>query len=169
MAIEDFLGAHGPETTGTALPVESAANLDLTMLVKMASNGMPLALDLAAPETAAALERGKRSFYRRVGQRNHACADCHTTEGGKGADKFLGGRVLANVEVGLTRHFPTWRTSQARVGHAQADAVVHDAARREHARGGCRRVRGARALPRVVRRGQAPRRARDPTLSVPCP
>jgi sulfur-oxidizing protein SoxA len=115
MAIEDFLAVHGPETTGTLLPVESAANLDLTVLVKMASNGMPLTLDLAAPEHAAALARGKRSFYRRVGQRNHACADCHTTEGGKGADKFLGGRLLANVEQGLTRHFPTWRTSQADV------------------------------------------------------
>jgi len=49
MAIEDFLAVHGPETTGTALPVESTANLDLTVLVKMASNGMPLALDLASP------------------------------------------------------------------------------------------------------------------------
>ena len=115
MAIEDFLAVHGPETTGTALPVESAANLDLTVLVKMASNGMPLLLDLAVPENAAALERGKRSFYRRIGQRNHACADCHTTEGGKGADKFLGGRLLADVTAGLTRHFPTRRTSQADV------------------------------------------------------
>jgi sulfur-oxidizing protein SoxA len=115
MAIEDFLAVHAPEATGTALPVESAANLDVTVLVKMASNGMPLALDLAAPEHVAALERGKRSFYRRVGQRNHACADCHTTEGGKGADKFLGGRLLADVTAGLTRHFPTWRTSQADV------------------------------------------------------
>jgi sulfur-oxidizing protein SoxA len=81
------------------------------VLIKMASNGMPVSLDLSDPDTAAALERGKQSFYKRVGQRNHACADCHTT--GKGADRFLGGRLLANVEVGLTRHFPTWRTSQS--------------------------------------------------------
>jgi L-cysteine S-thiosulfotransferase len=115
MSIEDFLAAHGPETTGTPLPSESAANLDLTLLVKMASNDLPVALDLASPQNAAALERGRRSFYRRVGQRNHACADCHTTEGGKGADRFLGGRLLADVAAGLTRHFPTWRTSQADV------------------------------------------------------
>ncbi len=115
MGVEDFLAVHAPETTGTALPAESPDNLDLTMLVKMASNGMPVAIALAAPENAAALARGRRSFYRRVGQRNHACADCHTTEGGKGADKFLGGRLLANVEAGLTRHFPTWRTSQGDV------------------------------------------------------
>jgi len=115
MGMEDFLTVHAPETTGLPLPAESADNLDLTMLVKMASNGMPVSLDLARPENAAALGRGRASFHKRVGQRNHACADCHTTEGGKGADKFLGGRLLANVEAGLTRHFPTWRTSQADV------------------------------------------------------
>jgi len=115
MGLEEFLAAHAPEVTGRPLPVESADNLDMTLLVKMASNGMPVALDLASPENAAALARGKRSFSRRVGQRNHACADCHTVEGGRGADKFLGGRLLANVESGLTRHFPTWRTSQADV------------------------------------------------------
>jgi len=67
------------------------------------------------PENGAALERGKASFYRRVGQRDHACADCHTADNGRGADKFLGGRLLGNVDNGLTRHFPTWRTSQADV------------------------------------------------------
>jgi sulfur-oxidizing protein SoxA len=115
MSIEEWLAAHAPETTGLPLWVESADNLDLTMLVKMASNGMAVALELARPENGAARARGRASFYRRVGQRNHACADCHTTAGGKGAGKFLGGRLLADVETGLTRHFPTWRTSQADV------------------------------------------------------
>jgi L-cysteine S-thiosulfotransferase len=115
MSIEDFLTVHAPETTGAPLPEESADNLDLTMRIKMASNGLPVRLDLAKPEHVAALERGKASFYRKVGQRGHACADCHTVANGRGADKFLGGRLLANVENGLTRHFPTWRTSQADV------------------------------------------------------
>ena len=83
------------------------------MLVKMASNGMAVQLDLSSPEQRAALERGHAAFGKRVGQRNHACADCHSK--GKGADKFLGGRLLADVEAGLTRHFPTWRTSQGDV------------------------------------------------------
>jgi L-cysteine S-thiosulfotransferase len=113
MSIEDVLTVHGPATTGVPLPSESADNLDLTLLIKMASNGMPVALDLSRPENKAALERGRESFNRRVGQRNHACADCHTE--GRGADRFLGGRLLANVEAGLTRHFPTWRTSQGDV------------------------------------------------------
>jgi len=78
--------------------------------VKMASNGMPIAIDTSSPEARAALARGKASFSRRVGERNHACADCHTPD--KGANKFLGGRLLGDVTGGLTRHFPTWRTSQ---------------------------------------------------------
>jgi sulfur-oxidizing protein SoxA len=110
MSIEDFLTVHGPETTGRPLASQSAANLDMTLLVKMASNGMPVRIDTRSPEARGAIARGKASFARRVGERNHACADCHTPE--KGAGKFLGGRLLGDVTDGLTRHFPTWRTSQ---------------------------------------------------------
>ena len=110
MSLEDFLTVHGPDTTGRAFPMESDDNVHLAVRLKMASNGLPVALDLASPEARAALARGEASFSRRVGQRNHACADCHTPE--KGANKFLGGRFLGNVTDGLTRHFPTWRTSQ---------------------------------------------------------
>jgi L-cysteine S-thiosulfotransferase len=110
MAIEDFLSVHGPETTSRELAVESVENVDLTMRVKMASNGMPVAVDLSSPRARAALARGEASFTRRVGERNHACADCHTPD--RGANKFLGGRLLGDVTGGLTRHFPTWRTSQ---------------------------------------------------------
>jgi sulfur-oxidizing protein SoxA len=113
MSIEDFLTVHGPETTGRPLLAQSDANLDLTMLVKMASNGLPVAVDVTSPEARAALARGQASFDKRVGERNHACADCHTPD--KGANKFLGGRLLGNVTDGLTRHFPTWRTSQSQV------------------------------------------------------
>ena len=113
MSLEDFLGVHGEATTGRALPLESDANLDVTLLIKMASDGMPVAVDTASPAARAAIERGKATFYRRVGQRNHACADCHTPE--RGANKFLGGRWLADVTEGLTRHFPTWRTDRNEV------------------------------------------------------
>ena len=110
MAIEDYLTVHGPETTGRPLPIEGVENLDLTMLVKMASDGLPVAVDTTSAAARAALARGKATFHRRVGERNHACADCHTPD--KGANKFLGGRLLGDATSGLTRHFPTWRTSQ---------------------------------------------------------
>ena len=113
MSIEDFLTVHGPEMTGRAFPMESDDNVHMAVRLRMASNGMPVAVDLASPEGSAALARGEAAFHRRVGQRNHACADCHTPE--KGANKFLGGRWLGDVTEGLTRHFPTWRTSQNQV------------------------------------------------------
>jgi sulfur-oxidizing protein SoxA len=113
MSLEDFLTVHGPATTGRAFPMESDDNVYMAVRVKMASNGLPVAVDLTSPEARAALARGEALFHRRVGQRNHACADCHTPE--KGAHKFLGGRFLGNVTEGLTRHFPTWRTSQNQV------------------------------------------------------
>jgi sulfur-oxidizing protein SoxA len=110
MSIEDFLTVHAPETTGMAMLSQSEDNLNMAILLKMQSNGMPVNLDLTSPEMQAALERGKASFSKRVGERNHACADCHTSAPGKGATKFLGGRLLGDAEAGLTNHFPTWRT-----------------------------------------------------------
>jgi len=85
----------------------------MSMLVKMASNGMPVGIDTSSQEARAALARGKATFYRRVGERNHACADCHTPE--KGANKFLGGRLLGDAKAGLTKHFPVWRTDRTEV------------------------------------------------------
>ncbi len=113
MSIEDLLSVHGPATTGDAYRPESDENLQMTVLIKMASNGMPVAVDTQSKEAREAIERGRASFHRRVGERNHACADCHTAD--LAAGKFLGGRVLADVTTGLTRHFPTWRTSQSEV------------------------------------------------------
>ena len=113
VSLEDLLSVHAPATTGREFPMESDANVWFVTRLKMASNGMPMALDLERPEARAALARGEASFRRRVGQRNHACADCHTPE--KGAGKFLGGRWLADVTSGMTRHFPTWRTSQNQI------------------------------------------------------
>jgi len=113
MSVEDFLQVHAPETTGRTMASQSADNLDMTMYVKRASNGLPVSVDVTSPEAQAALARGKVTFYRKVGERNHSCADCHTRE--TAAGKFLGGRVLTDVTAGLTRHFPTWRTDRAEV------------------------------------------------------
>ena len=110
MSLEDFLAVHAEAATGRALPSESDDNIDVTVMIKMASNGLPVAIDTTSPAARAAIERGRASFVRRVGERNHACADCHTPD--RGAHKFLGGRFLADVTQGLTRHFPTWRTDR---------------------------------------------------------
>jgi L-cysteine S-thiosulfotransferase len=113
MSLEEVLDVHSAATTGRPLPLESDENLRLTMLIKMASNGLPVAIDTTSRAARAAIERGRASFYRRVGERNHACADCHTPD--RGANKFLGGRLLADVTTGMTRRFPVWRTDRAEV------------------------------------------------------
>jgi sulfur-oxidizing protein SoxA len=111
LSIEDLLTVHAPETTGMEMLAQSAENLTMTLLIKMQSNGMPVNVDVTSPEAKAAYERGKAQYFKRVGERNHACADCHQNAPGKGADKFLGGRLLGDAEKGFTKHFPTWRTN----------------------------------------------------------
>ncbi len=115
MSIEDLLSAHAAEATGNAMPAQSQANLSMAVLVKMQSNGMAVNVDLTSPEAKAALERGKTLYNKRVGNRNHACSDCHDNAPGKGANKFLGGRLLGDREAGLTKHFPVWRTNFGRM------------------------------------------------------
>jgi len=110
MSIEDFLTMHVPETTGMEMLSQSADNLSMTILIKMQSNGMRVNLDLKSPEMKASLGRGKALYEKKVGMRNHACADCHSNAPGKGANKFLGGRLLDDLESGLTNHFPLWWT-----------------------------------------------------------
>lgn len=115
ISIEDFLTIHVPETMGMEMLSQSADNLNMTILIKMQSNGMPVNLDLTSAEMKAALGRGKALYEKKVGMRNHACADCHTNAPGKGANKFLGGRLLADLEAGLTNHFPLWWTLRGSV------------------------------------------------------
>ncbi|GIL06210.1 MAG: hypothetical protein BroJett031_27300 [Betaproteobacteria bacterium] len=109
MSIEDVIAWHGADATGLALRAQSAENVNLSMLIRMQSNGLPVDVDVTSAEARRAFERGRDRFYQRVGQRNHACADCH--DPARGGDKFLGGRLLATTDSGLTRHFPTFRTN----------------------------------------------------------
>jgi L-cysteine S-thiosulfotransferase len=105
MSIEDLLAVHASERTGIPMLAGSNENLDMTMLIKMQSNGMPVNVDVTSPEARAALERGRALYYKRVGQRNHMCADCHDAD--RGAGRFIGGRLLSVAANGLTRHLPT--------------------------------------------------------------
>lgn len=117
MSIEDLLAVHASERTGTPLLAGSDENLDMTILIKMQSNGMPVNVDVTSPEARAALERGRALYYKRVGQRNHMCADCHDAD--RGADRFIGGRILSRAADGLTRHMPHWFTPYQVVWNAR--------------------------------------------------
>ncbi len=113
MSMEDLVAWHGADETGLELPSQGAENIHLALLIRMQSNGMPVAVDIESPEAKAAYERGKALYYQRVGQRNHACADCHDAD--RGGGKFLGGRLLGKKTDGMTRHFPTLRTNFAQI------------------------------------------------------
>jgi sulfur oxidation c-type cytochrome SoxA/sulfur oxidation c-type cytochrome SoxX len=113
MSVEDYLAVHAPETTGHPMPSQGDANLGMSILVRMQSNGMPYALDLNDANVQAAIQRGEQTFKRRVGQRGQGCADCHTARGG--GNKFLGGRFLADVEKDPMVNHPYWRTAWQRV------------------------------------------------------
>jgi L-cysteine S-thiosulfotransferase len=117
MSIEDLLSLHGPEATGHEFPTQGEANLAMTVLVKMQSNGMPYRLDTGNSQVRAAIQRGEEMFNRRVGQRGQACANCHTERGG--AHKFLGGRFLANIDKDAMMNHPYFRTSQGRLWDAR--------------------------------------------------
>jgi len=106
MSIGDFLTVHAPEMTGREMLAESADNLTMTILIKMQSNGLPVNVDVTSPEAKAAYERGRALYFKRVGQRNHACADCHETD--RGAGRYAGARLLGVAHEGLTKHFPLW-------------------------------------------------------------
>ena len=113
MSIEDYLTVHAPERTGNEMLAQSPTHLAMAILIKMQSNGMPVNIDVTSPEARAAYERGRALYYQRVGQRNHACADCHDTD--RGAGRYAGARVLSVAQTGLTRHFPLWFTIPRRI------------------------------------------------------
>src|SRR3989442_7823080 len=77
MSLEDFLTVHGPETTGHPLSAQSADNLALTILIKMASNGLPVPVDVTSPQARAALAPGRARFVKRIRQPDHALGDWH--------------------------------------------------------------------------------------------
>lgn len=112
MSVEDYLAAHGPETTGDPMPSQGDDNITMSILVRMQSNGMPYDIALNDHNVKAAIARGEELFNRRVGQRGQSCANCHTERGG--GRKFLGGRFLADVEKDTMINHPYWRTAWQR-------------------------------------------------------
>jgi sulfur-oxidizing protein SoxA len=113
MSVEDFISVHGPETTGQALPTQGQDNITMSILLRSQSNGMPYKLDTSDRNVQAAIARGQGLFHKKVGQRAHSCADCHTQRGG--GNKFLGGRFLADIDKDAMINHPYYRTAQARL------------------------------------------------------
>jgi len=90
---------------GKKLVDGSYDNSSISIYVSSFSNGMPVNVDVSSGPMKKAFERGKKTFHRKAGASNFACASCHVSMVGK----FLRGQHLT-TPYGDTTHFPTWRT-----------------------------------------------------------
>ncbi len=108
--VEEFITRHGRATMATDYPMQSNENVALAIYMKNLANGTPIKVDVKSPGAKEAAARGKDLMYRKVGQLNFACMDCHD----KAANRWIRGQYLTEVK-GQTPHFPTWRTSRSEI------------------------------------------------------
>ena len=94
-----------------ALAYESKELLSLTAWVAYQSKGMPIAVK-QSPENKVALEKGRHSFYQRIGQLNLSCAQCHEDR----ASLKLGGSVIPQ---GHPNAYPIYRLEWQTLGSLQ--------------------------------------------------
>ncbi|MFN3078073.1 MAG: sulfur oxidation c-type cytochrome SoxA, partial [Alphaproteobacteria bacterium] len=87
---------------------ESDPLLAMTALIGLQSRGMPVNVDVSGPMQPW-LERGKASFFTRVGQYDFACSHCHVDH--------LGRKMRSAVlSQGQSNGFPTYRLKWQKIG-----------------------------------------------------
>ena len=88
--------------------LESEELLALSAYVTHQSSGMPMNVTIDS-QTAADFERGRSRYYRRMGQMNLACAQCH--------DRYWGRTMLfEKISQGHGTGFPAYRQEWQTVG-----------------------------------------------------
>jgi sulfur-oxidizing protein SoxA len=93
------------------LAAESEPLLALTAYVTHQSRGMPMAVTVDA-RNSADFERGRSRYYRRMGQLNLACAQCH--------DRYWGRTMMIEkISQGHGTGFPAYRQEWQTVGSLQ--------------------------------------------------
>ncbi len=85
---------------------ESEPLLSLTAFVATLSDGMPIDVTVTA-EMQAAWQRGEAYFYRRKGQLNLACSQCHTERWGQ---KLRGDTISQGHGNGFPAYRLAWQT-----------------------------------------------------------
>jgi sulfur-oxidizing protein SoxA len=95
----------------TPYPYESDELLGLSAYVTYQSRGMPMKIELDF-QNERAFERGRATYYRRVGQLNLACTHCH--------DRNWGRTLLREtMSQGHGTGFPAYRLEWQRLGSLQ--------------------------------------------------
>ncbi len=83
------------------------ASNQLTLYVKSLSNGMPINVDVEShPEVKKMFELGKKLYWKKIGQLNMACADCHVKYPGH----MLRGNGPLNDGTKPASYYPKYRT-----------------------------------------------------------
>ena len=93
------------------LAYESKELLSLTAWVAYQSKGMPIAVKQTL-ENKVALQKGRQSFYERIGQLNLSCAQCHEDRAGL----KLGG---STIPQGHPNAYPIYRLEWQTLGSLQ--------------------------------------------------
>ncbi len=96
---------------GSALAAESSELLSLQSYVARQSRGMPIAPD-PDPRLAAARDRGRALYVRRIGQLDLSCAECHDDRPGQ----RLGGSVIPQAHP---TGYPIYRLEWQGMGSLQ--------------------------------------------------
>jgi len=94
-----------------ALAYESKELLSLTAWVAYQSKGIPIAVKKTL-ENKVALQKGRQSFYERIGQLNLSCAQCHEDRAGL----KLGG---STIPQGHPNAYPIYRLEWQTLGSLQ--------------------------------------------------
>lgn len=93
------------------LSYESKELLSLTALIALQSKGMPIAVELTAYNSKS-MAQGRQIFYKRMGQLNLSCAQCHEDRAGL----KLGG---STIPQGHPNAYPIYRLEWQTLGSLQ--------------------------------------------------
>ena len=88
----------------TKLNAKSKDLSALSAYLSSESRGLKVNVSIPNDKALAAFEDGKRIFFRKTGQLNLACADCHYYHPGQKARS-----ELLSTGIGKTAHFPSYR------------------------------------------------------------
>ena len=84
---------------------------DISAYMSYASRGQSIDVKIPDDDAMAAYERGKEFYYRKRGQLNFSCFDCH----GSGAGSYVRADKLSPA-YGHTSHFPVYRSKWGGMG-----------------------------------------------------
>ncbi|MBL4749083.1 MAG: sulfur oxidation c-type cytochrome SoxA [Amylibacter sp.] len=112
-AMENYINDCRTERMGAdAWKWSKSKMTSMTALISLQSRGLPMAVKTDGP-AAAAYEMGKALYYKRVGQLDMACSNCH--------EDNYGVMIRAdNLSQGQTNGFPTYRLKNSKINSTHA-------------------------------------------------